>query len=105
LIPKGLLGKVVHPKELRVLFPGLPTVSLIFPMKCGEETPQRQRTSAAKKAWIWIHTAIMREEGEMIGKLGEGFLRVFSAGYGGPCVARLLTSPKAREQKGRRDER
>jgi hypothetical protein len=33
------------------------------------------------KAWIWIHEAIMREEGEMIGKLGGSFLRAFSVNY------------------------
>jgi hypothetical protein len=28
------------------------------------------------KAWIWIHEAIMREEREIIGKLGVRFLRL-----------------------------
>ena len=59
-------------------FTGLRAVSAIFPMKAGEETRRRQ-TSAATKAWIWIHEAIMREEGEMIGKLGKrNFASVFS---------------------------
>ncbi|MGD1105417.1 MAG: hypothetical protein ABR865_00110 [Terracidiphilus sp.] len=56
-----------------MLFTGRPAVSAISPMKTGEETRWRQRVSAAKNAWIWIHGAIMREEGEMIGKVREGF--------------------------------
>jgi len=33
-------------------------------------------------AWIWTYAVIMREEGGVICKVAEGFLRVFSAGWG-----------------------
>jgi hypothetical protein len=33
-------------------------------------------------AWIWIHAVIMREEGETIGKVGEGFFAIVLSGLG-----------------------
>ena len=57
-----------------------------------------KRADAEPKAWIWVYEAIMREGGEMICKVGGEFLRVFSAGYGGLCLERLLTCKKRAEE-------
>ena len=43
-------------------------------------------------AWIWTYGVIMREEGEIICKVDEGFLRVFSAGWGDAGLVGVLTS-------------
>jgi len=55
-----------------------------------EEMQWRQRVSAAKKAWFWIHAAIMQEEGEMIGKLGERILKNVFSGLGWSVAGRGL---------------
>ena len=70
-----------------MFYTGLPAVSAISPMKAGEETRWRQR-----KAWIWIYEAIMREGGEMIGKLGEEFFASVFSGLGLSVASRGLDS-------------
>lgn len=59
-------------------------------MKTGKETRWRQRIPVAKKVRIWIHAAIMREQGEIIGKVGEDFLASVFSGLGGGWADQAL---------------
>jgi hypothetical protein len=47
-------------------------------MRNGAEIIRREE----EKAWIWIHAAIMREEGEIICKVGERFFASVFRGLG-----------------------
>jgi hypothetical protein len=60
----------------------------------GSSKRSRDRNETATpetNAWVWTYAVIMREEGEIIGRVDEGFLRVFSAGWGGWRLVGVLT--------------
>jgi len=59
----------------------LPAFSVHFEA-FGDCPTREKKPTPETKAWIWIHKAIMRDAGEIIGKLGEGIFKSVFSGLG-----------------------
>ncbi len=67
--------------------------SSLHSMGSSRPSPDRKEEATPEmSAWIWTYGVIMREEGEIICKVDEGFLRVFSAGWGDAGLVGVLTA-------------